>query len=481
MSVGSHIFHAAIEGLLKSKTRVVVLSSHLHLLEQFDQIIVIDKQIAKTTQITQTNTVAINVDCANSPDAAGAQPVSVSVGSGADSDPQSDSSSVEYSGCIVATGTFHELKGPYAALMSQRSEVNEEEQIDQNRPEEEDDEPIELASTAHHQSHPLSIVDEAGEVATSTPGPADSRIRAASTSQPHSTGSRLAHRTSSRDEANIASATAPRLRTRASSKAAAAVAAEPTIVAKAQLIEKEDRAQGSVDFSLWISYFSGGSSQVYGVFVLCVILFLFLVSQCARVACDMWLSIWSEQSVLQDKSTDFWIAVYFLIVAAMIILAATRSAHFAIGVALRSSRRIHDHAFKLLMRGSIPQYFDTTPIGRILNRFSSDLDRLDSLLPTTFFQFTQNVFILLGVIGVCISGSYIMIALFVPIGFLFFAVQRYFRNSQRELKRIENTTRSPIFSLFAETLQGLTVIRAYGVEEEFKQRNRNVTEQNSKV
>lgn len=87
---------------------------------------------------------------------------------------------------------------------------------------------------------------------------------------------------------------------------------------------------------------------------------------------------------------------------------------------------------------------------------------------------------LLGVIGVCISGSWYMVVLFVPIGLLFFAVQRYFRNSQRELKRIENTSRSPIFSLFSETLAGLTVIRAYGVEEEFRERNRMVVEQNSK-
>ena len=74
-----------------------------------------------------------------------------------------------------------------------------------------------------------------------------------------------------------------------------------------------------------------------------------------------------------------------------------------------------------------------------------------------------------------------MAALFLPIGFLFWAVQRYFRNSQRELKRIENTTRSPIFSLFSETLNGLAVIRAYGVQREFRQRNNETVQMNSKV
>jgi ABC-type multidrug transport system fused ATPase/permease subunit len=99
----------------------------------------------------------------------------------------------------------------------------------------------------------------------------------------------------------------------------------------------------------------------------------------------------------------------------------------------------------------------------------------------TLFGLLQNVFILLGVIGVCISGSPWMVLLFLPIFAAFVGVQGYFRNSQRELKRIESTSRSPIFSLFSEVLSGLSVIRAYGVEDEFRRRNRDVVEQNSKV
>jgi ABC-type multidrug transport system fused ATPase/permease subunit len=74
-----------------------------------------------------------------------------------------------------------------------------------------------------------------------------------------------------------------------------------------------------------------------------------------------------------------------------------------------------------------------------------------------------------------------MVLLFLPIFAAFVGVQGYFRNSQRELKRIESTSRSPIFSLFSEVLSGLSVIRAYGVEDEFRRRNRDVVEQNSKV
>jgi len=116
-----------------------------------------------------------------------------------------------------------------------------------------------------------------------------------------------------------------------------------------------------------------------------------------------------------------------------------------------------------------------------LNAFSKDLDQLDTLLPITLYGLLQNAIILVGVLGVCIAGSPWMVLIFVPIALFFVGVQAYFRNSQRELKRIENTTRSPIFSLFGETLSGLSVIRAYGVEDEFRARNADVVETNSKV
>jgi len=212
-----------------------------------------------------------------------------------------------------------------------------------------------------------------------------------------------------------------------------------------------------------------------------LILVLFLVSQALRVGSDMWLSFWSDEDTLSSLSDNTIIGIYWAFVSSTLVFALARSFTFMSEVALNSSRRIHALAFGLLMRASVPKFFDVTPVGRLLNLLSKDLDQLDILLPVTLYSLLQNMFILIGVLGVCIAGSAWMALVFVPIAFCFVGVQAYFRNSQRELKRIENTTRSPIFSLFGETLQGLSVIRAYGVENEFAQRNARVVEGNSKV
>jgi len=174
------------------------------------------------------------------------------------------------------------------------------------------------------------------------------------------------------------------------------------------------------------------------------VLLLFITSQGVRVLCDTWLSVWSAQDLWADRSRNFWIAVYFILVGITFFLSLVRSFMFSHGVALRSSRRIHATVFGLIMRASVPLFFDVTPLGRILNLMSKDLDHLDSLLPTTLFVLVQNVFILIGVIAVCVTGSPYMVLLFLPIAGLFMMVQRFFRKSQRELKRIENTSRSPV-------------------------------------
>ena len=534
--MGAHIFQHSFKELLHDKTRVIVLSSHLHLLEHFDQIIVLEQQSQG-----QSDAAAAEASAA----AAGKQP-SMSNGSSKSNAP----AELSMGGRIVATGTFAELKGRYASLMSQRTEAELEEERAAAAEEEEDkaeaEAEAEIAAaeeSAMLEKEPHASVQESkfaealpaspdrdrddcksvDPAAGSAVDPAANfksaileklhRTRTVSGNTRSNSRRQLRHHPSSHGMAAEAEAEAKQL---AATKAKELMQNAPKD--KSVLIEKEDRAQGAVGWDVWLQYFSSGEKSwagfallvsqgdtwwnctsrslsllsltffvctLFALLALCFqafVFFLFVVCQAARVACDLWLSLWSAQKTWADKDPkSFWIMIYFIIVAFTLILATIRSVNFAHNVAMRSSNLIHATAFGLLMRGSIPLFFDVTPIGRILNRFSKDLDQLDTLLPTTLFQLLQNVFILLGVIAVCISGSPYIILLFVPIGFLFFAVQRYFRNSQRELKRIENTTRSPIFSLFSETLNGLSVIRAYGVEDEFRRRNNDIVQMNSKV
>jgi ABC-type multidrug transport system fused ATPase/permease subunit len=129
-----------------------------------------------------------------------------------------------------------------------------------------------------------------------------------------------------------------------------------------------------------------------------------------------------------------------------------------------------------VLSAPVNTYFDVTPVGRILNRFSKDLDAMDSLLPDFLLQAIQNIFQIISIIGVCLSSSAYFVVLFVPIALVFYYIQSYFRKSSRELKRLESIARSPMYSLFGEILQGHSTIRAYGRVKGFTQKFFEITD-----
>ena len=123
-------------------------------------------------------------------------------------------------------------------------------------------------------------------------------------------------------------------------------------------------------------------------------------------------------------------------------------------------------------------FFDTTPLGRIVNRFAKDVDVCDNTLPSsfqaclsTFFQFIATILFIMTVIP-------IFIIVVLPVGVLFFIVQRLYVSTSRQLKRLESISRSPIYSHFGESLQGSSTIRAFGMEKEFINQSQALVDKN---
>ena len=115
------------------------------------------------------------------------------------------------------------------------------------------------------------------------------------------------------------------------------------------------------------------------------------------------------------------------------------------------------------------QFFDTNPVGRILNRFAKDIGFMDELLPTTFTDFNQISLMVLGVvIFICVLNP--MVLLFtLPLIVIFVFVRTFFLKTSRDVKRLEGTTRSPVFSHLSATLHGLSTVRAFHAQEQFCQ------------
>uniref|UniRef100_A0A669B8E5 Multidrug resistance-associated protein 4 n=1 Tax=Oreochromis niloticus TaxID=8128 RepID=A0A669B8E5_ORENI len=153
--------------------------------------------------------------------------------------------------------------------------------------------------------------------------------------------------------------------------------------------------------------------------------------------------------------------------ATSVVFGFVRSLVF-FNVLVSSAQTLHNNMFNAILRTPI-HFFDINPIGRILNRFSKDIGYLDSLLPWTFVDFIQVFLQVIGVIAVAaVIIPWILIPV-VPLLVVFLFLRCYFLQTSRDIKRLESTTRSPVFSHLSSSLQGLSTIRAFKVQQRFQQ------------
>ena len=133
---------------------------------------------------------------------------------------------------------------------------------------------------------------------------------------------------------------------------------------------------------------------------------------------------------------------------------------------IQASVQLHNGLLNNIIRSPM-SFFDTTPIGRIVNRFSKDIDEIDIILPLNIKNIINQIFTVIGVIVIIIIVTPTMLIAMVPLMIGFFIIQKLYIKTSRQLKRLFSVNRSPIFSHLGETLNGISSIRAYGCQEEF--------------
>ena len=169
----------------------------------------------------------------------------------------------------------------------------------------------------------------------------------------------------------------------------------------------------------------------------------------------------SSDQIQQTK--DFY--VYGGLVCGALVLSFSRAAMF-LNVLLTSSRRLHGAMMLGVLKAPV-RFFDTNPVGRVLNRFSRDIGIMDDLLPDMFLDALQILLFCLGAVLLpSILNPWVVIAAG-PLAILFALIGRYYVKASRDLRRLEGVNRSPVLSHFSETLDGLVAIRAYRREDAF--------------
>lgn len=149
---------------------------------------------------------------------------------------------------------------------------------------------------------------------------------------------------------------------------------------------------------------------------------------------------------LDVASNSAWMRGYALLTALALVLAVVRSTSF-VWLALEAARGLHDAMAATIFHAPM-RFFDENPRGRLLNRFASDLDKVDSQLPTIAGDTLRLACSVGGAIAICLALLPPLVVALVPCWFTFRRIQRYYLKSSRELARLEATARSPVYSLF---------------------------------
>ena len=179
---------------------------------------------------------------------------------------------------------------------------------------------------------------------------------------------------------------------------------------------------------------------------------------------DLWLSFLTTVPP-KDQTEITNVGMYAGCVAAAVLLTTLRAYAFFL-VVLKSSENLHNDMVTAILKAPV-LFFDSNPIGRILNRFSKDIGCMDEVLPKTFLFAVQIVlFVLTAAILPLVANAW-LVAVVVPIILLYVYIARYFMRTSRELKRLECMCRSPVLTQISETLDGLDTIRSRGRQEEF--------------
>jgi ABC-type multidrug transport system fused ATPase/permease subunit len=253
---------------------------------------------------------------------------------------------------------------------------------------------------------------------------------------------------------------------------------------KGGLIAKEDQEIGQIGYKVYWYYM-----RAYGLPSCGLLVFCWSSEQAVRVLTNWWLSRWTAAEALNQVARELgrpqsndrarYIGGYFGFAIGFVVMTMCRSI-LNLYSAWRASRAVHQNSLHKLV-GTHVMFFDTTPIGRILNRFSKDTDDMDYLLPQSVTELGNCLFQLLAtLIFISIIQPYFLAGM-VPLMGVYFVIQKFYRKSYIEMQRIDATTRSPIYAHFSETLTGVETLRAYGFEERFALSNERKVDYNHRA
>ncbi|OQS04163.1 ATP-binding Cassette (ABC) Superfamily [Thraustotheca clavata] len=222
-----------------------------------------------------------------------------------------------------------------------------------------------------------------------------------------------------------------------------------------QLIMQEMRSKGRVSSKIFKTYVAAIGGWKIILLWACIL----FTGQTMQVAGDLHLGTWSS-SIQSFDASKYYLASYTCLALGGILCCALRTVSIFVG-GLKASNLLFDRMTHALLRAPM-QFFDMNPLGRILNRFSNDINTVDIQLPMLLDPFTGVIFsvfvqLITTVLVIKFAGL-----LLVPLIYIYCSIAGFYVQPAREMERVNKATKSPMLNLISECIDGALIIRAFG-------------------
>uniref|UniRef100_A0A8C7RV11 ATP-binding cassette, sub-family C (CFTR/MRP), member 9 n=1 Tax=Oncorhynchus mykiss TaxID=8022 RepID=A0A8C7RV11_ONCMY len=222
----------------------------------------------------------------------------------------------------------------------------------------------------------------------------------------------------------------------------------------------------------WQYLSSGGFLMVF------LMVFSKLLKHSVMVAIDYWLAEWTANGDGPAGLPDsYYVPVFIILCGAGIALCLITSLTVEF-LGLSAATNLHHNLLNKIIHAPI-RFFDVTPLGQILNRFSADTNIIDQHIPPTLESLTRSTLLCLSAIGVIAFVTPSFLIALIPLAVSFYFIQKYFRVASKDLQDLDDSTQLPLLCHFSETAEGLTTIRAFRHESRFKQKMLELTDTNN--
>ncbi|KAH8793678.1 multidrug resistance-associated ABC transporter [Flagelloscypha sp. PMI_526] len=220
---------------------------------------------------------------------------------------------------------------------------------------------------------------------------------------------------------------------------------------------EEERAVGRIARAVYKLYLT----SLGGVFYWVLFTLVYGLAALGPVAVNGWLRYWSDRSLRGEQlhSTSFYIGIYAAISIGAVTFEFTGSIH--------ASKTLYKKLLEAILFAQV-RFHDTTSRGRILNRFGKDFEGIDDALANTMSQtLITGLQLSVAMITVSVVGGPVFLIPIVILGCIYFFVGKAYATAARDLRRLDSVSRSPLYSMYSETIAGVSVIRAFGASTKF--------------